>query len=95
MANVVEILIVTAFCFSAFVVGIPRPHDKEGPKRRVHEQEPLSDEEHFKGSEHNQEYDHEAFLGDEQKKTFDQLSPEESKRRLGYVAIIFVIIYQM
>lgn len=83
MAGNFGILMLVAFCLSAFVVGIPRPQDKEGPKKRVHEQSPLSDEEHFKGSDHNLDYDHEAFLGDEQKKTFDQLSPEESKRRLG------------
>ncbi|XP_053908331.1 reticulocalbin-3 [Cuculus canorus] len=28
-------------------------------------------------------YDHQAFLGPEEAKTFDQLSPEESQRRLG------------
>lgn len=38
--------------------------------------------EHFQQSEHDPEYDHNAFLG-EDAKTFDQLSPEESKRRLG------------
>ena len=44
---------------------------------------------HFKGSddeaEHNPEYDHEAFLGREEAKTFDELTPEESKERLGLV----------
>ncbi len=29
------------------------------------------------------QYDHEAFLGKEEAKTFDQLSPEESKEKLG------------
>lgn len=31
---------------------------------------------------HDNQYDHEQFLGD-QAKTFDQLAPEESQRRLG------------
>ncbi|MGH0182145.1 UNVERIFIED_CONTAM: hypothetical protein FKN15_008250 [Acipenser sinensis] len=31
------------------------------------------------------QYDHEAFLGKEEAKTFDQLSPEESKERLGRI----------
>ncbi|XP_061566843.1 reticulocalbin-1 [Cololabis saira] len=31
------------------------------------------------------QYDHEAFLGKEEAKTFDQLSPEESKDRLGKI----------
>jgi len=43
----------------------------------------LSDKEHFdKDGKHNTEYDHEAFLGKE-KKSFDQLTPEESIERLG------------
>lgn len=43
----------------------------------------LSDKEHYdKDGKHNEEYDHEAFLGKE-KKSFDQLTPEESKERLG------------
>jgi len=50
--------------------------------------QPLSGEEHFSdGAEddmhHNVEYDHEAFLGRDEERTFDQLSPEESKERLG------------
>ncbi|MBN3280391.1 CALU protein, partial [Polyodon spathula] len=32
------------------------------------------------------QYDHEAFLGKEEAKTFDQLSPEESRERLGRIA---------
>lgn len=30
-------------------------------------------------------YDHEAFLGPDEAKTFEQLAPEESRRRLGSV----------
>jgi len=50
--------------------------------------QPLSDEEHFTAdaegeSHHNVEFDHEAFLGKDEEKTFDQLTPEESKERLG------------
>ena len=44
----------------------------------------LSDQEHYPNSHHDPEYDHEAFLGEEAK-TFDQLSPEESTRRLGLI----------
>lgn len=67
-----------------FVDAIPRPNEGTG-KNRVHESQPLSGEEHYTGDqhEHNSDYDHEAFLGNEQKATFDQLSPEESLRRLG------------
>ncbi|XP_065580405.1 calumenin-A-like [Artemia franciscana] len=44
----------------------------------------LSHEAHFDQGEHNEDYDHEAFLGDEAKE-FDHLSPEESKNRLGKI----------
>lgn len=45
----------------------------------------LSEKEHFdKEQEHNPDYDHEAFLGEEAK-TFDDLTPEESKTRLAII----------
>lgn len=45
----------------------------------------LSDQVHFdKEQEHNEDYDHEAFLG-EDAKTFDDLTPEESKTRLAII----------
>lgn len=44
----------------------------------------MSSEDHYVNSQHNSAYDHEAFLGEEAK-TFDQLSPEESTRRLGII----------
>ncbi|XP_066926347.1 calumenin-like [Clytia hemisphaerica] len=54
------------------------------PKERVlKEPEILTDEKHFEGEEHNPEYDHEAFLGKEEAREFEELSPEESKERLG------------
>ncbi|NXN78040.1 RCN1 protein, partial [Bombycilla garrulus] len=31
------------------------------------------------------QYDHEAFLGKEEARSFDQLSPEESRERLGKI----------
>jgi len=47
----------------------------------------LSDEVHFDSNkEHNEDYDHEAFLGD-QAKTFDDLTPEESKKRLAEIVV--------
>ncbi|XP_078271704.1 reticulocalbin-1 [Rhinoraja longicauda] len=51
---------------------------------RVHQQDAvLSDKLHQDVA--NFEYDHEAFLGKEDAKTFDQLSPEESVERLGKI----------
>ena len=49
----------------------------------------LSEEEHYQGEghDHNAQYDHEAFLGKEQAKRFDQLSAAEAKRQLGSAPI--------
>lgn len=44
---------------------------------------PLSDNEHFKGSEHDKKFDHEAFLGKDTAADFDELTPEKSKEKLA------------
>lgn len=45
----------------------------------------LSQAAHYENDRHNIQYDHEAFLGEDQAKTFDDLSPDESSRRLGVI----------
>lgn len=45
-----------------------------------------SQQQHFRGEEHNPNYDHEAFLGQEAEE-FDNLTQEESQRRLGYMLL--------
>ncbi|KAI9587901.1 calumenin [Glossina fuscipes] len=40
---------------------------------------------HFDDNKHNPQYDHEQFLGEDEAKSFDQLPPEESRRRLGII----------
>lgn len=75
-----------AFCVCVCLLIVEaRPPEAKGEKKsRVYDQD-LSEKEHFKEEEeHNTEYDHEAFLGKDKKK-FDELTPEESKERLGYV----------
>ncbi|XP_068442541.1 calumenin-A-like [Clinocottus analis] len=62
------------------VSGSSKPTAK---KSRVHEEEPLSQLEHDDNKNHD--YDHEAFLGEDQAKAFDQLTPQESQRRLGII----------
>jgi len=51
------------------------------PKSRV--KDGLSEKEHIHGHEHNPEFDHEAFLGKDEAETYDKLSPDESKEKLG------------
>ncbi|XP_029441051.1 reticulocalbin-3 [Rhinatrema bivittatum] len=52
-------------------------------KDRIHHSKDLSD--HHHDDSQGYQYDHEAFLGKEEAKTFDQLTPEESKERLGKI----------
>lgn len=59
---------------SAVVLAVPKPDEK-----RVLDHEFGH---HMQEDEHDKQYDHEAFLGEEAK-TFDQLPPEESRRRLA------------
>lgn len=54
-------------------------------EKRVHRHGDLSDHPHKDSTDF--QYDHEAFLGKEDAKTFDQLTPEESKERLAYVLL--------
>lgn len=70
-------LIHLSLLFTVVVSAIPKPDEK-----RVLDND-LSHAQHFQNDEHNPQYDHEAFLGEDQAKTFDQLPPEESRRRLG------------
>lgn len=56
-------------------------HDKD--HERVLHGRPLSGKEHHDEEDHD--YDHEAFLGEEQAAEFDELTPEESQRRLGVI----------
>jgi len=51
-------------------------------KDRVIKGRKLSDKEH---SEDVFDYDHDAFLGEEEAEYFDSLAPEESQRRLGVI----------
>lgn len=65
----------TLALFVGVTVAVP------AQEKRVHHKPDLSD--HVHDDAHGYQYDHEAFLGKEEAKTFDQLSPEESKERLG------------
>ncbi|XP_056132268.1 calumenin-A [Lampris incognitus] len=68
-------------CFALCVVyATSKPMEK---KDRIHHEEALSSREHDDAKGY--EYDHEAFLGREEAKSFDELTPEESKHRLGLI----------
>lgn len=69
------------FIITISATAIPKPEDDH---KRSGLNKDLSYQEHYVNSQHNPSYDHEAFLG-EDAKTFDQLSPEESTRRLGII----------
>ena len=65
----------------------PAPHPSLGslqtlPPSLTAVEHPDSVAEHLVGK-HSPDYDHEAFLGKTEAERFDQLPPEEAKRRLG------------
>jgi len=72
---------VGSFCLLQVLCGPAGEHEKEHD--RILHGRPLSDKEHHDEFDHD--YDHEAFLGEDQAAEFDELSPEESKRRLGVI----------
>uniref|UniRef100_T1JLL4 Reticulocalbin-3 n=1 Tax=Strigamia maritima TaxID=126957 RepID=T1JLL4_STRMM len=77
------LMLVGLLLFMAVGLAIPKPDDQSN---RIVDK-PLSTEKHYgMEEEHNADYDHEAFLGEQEAKTFDQLSPEESKERLAKIA---------
>lgn len=81
--SVVRMIRPLLMCFVLCVVyGSSKPTEK---KNRIHHEEPLSHLEHDDAK--NYDYDHEAFLGQDEAKTFDSLPPEESRRRLGWVQV--------
>eukprot|EP00095_Tigriopus_kingsejongensis_P010610 maker-scaffold795_size96016-snap-gene-0.17 protein:Tk10610 transcript:maker-scaffold795_size96016-snap-gene-0.17-mRNA-1 annotation:"calumenin precursor" len=72
------------------VLSIGWPHaaqsaavGEEHADRVLHAKD-LSDKDHFAHGEHDADYDHEAFLGDEAHE-FDELTPEESQERLALI----------
>ncbi|XP_038157431.1 calumenin-A-like isoform X2 [Cyprinodon tularosa] len=68
-------------CWLLFIViSRGKPTEK---KSRVLQEEPLSQLQHDDNK--NFDYDHEAFLGQDEAKAFEHLSPDESKRRLRII----------
>ena len=76
----IAVVVLTSVAVSSVLAVPTEKHRPKVPKD-------LSDETHYAGDEkvHNSDYDHEAFLGEEEAQTFDQLSPAEAKRRLGII----------
>lgn len=51
----------------------------------------LSDQDHFHEGKHDPQYDHDAFLGEEQAREMKKLSPKETKKRLRYFEYCYSI----
>ncbi|KAK9497253.1 hypothetical protein O3M35_004607 [Rhynocoris fuscipes] len=77
---IILVLLNTFFSTNSATTAQKTDEDKAHVLKNIN----LSDKPHYENDEHNSEYDHEAFLGEESK-TFDQLSPDESRRRLGLI----------
>lgn len=76
--KLLSVLFAVTLC-SWLVTCVPTQEKKD----RIHHGKDLSDHKHDDSKDF--QYDHEAFLGKEDAKTFDQLTPEESKERLGKI----------
>ncbi|TRY59957.1 hypothetical protein DNTS_017615, partial [Danionella cerebrum] len=75
--NMQLVFLGTFFLLFGVTVAVP------AQEKRVHHKLDLSDHTHDDALSY--QFDHEAFLGKEEAKTFDQLSPEESKEKLGKI----------
>jgi len=75
-------LVFVVFCLELLQCASVDKKDRRGIRDKK-----LSDKEHFheEGEEHDMDYDHEAFLGVDEAREFDQLPPEESRARLGKI----------
>lgn len=60
--------------------AIPKPDEASVPH---HNLDHIVHVNHLQNPTHDNKYDHDQFLGEDQAKTFDQLLPDESRRRLG------------
>lgn len=74
------VIVVICLVLSTYATAIPKPD--EPPHHNI---DHLAHASHLQEETHDAKYDHEQFLGEDQAKTFDQLAPEESRRRLGLV----------
>ncbi|XP_072172128.1 calumenin-A-like [Diadema setosum] len=72
-------LLVYTICLALSIASC-KPNESSRVKKEVK----LSDKQHFdEHGNHNPDFDHDAFLGEEEALTFKDLSPEESKEKLG------------
>lgn len=76
-----HILVCSNLLLWSTVLSTAIPKAPEEPEH--HNLDHLAHTNHLQNPAHDTKYDHEQFLGEDQAKTFDQLPPEESRRRLG------------
>lgn len=78
-------MLLTVCITRSISLAVPNPAHKS----RVIDK-PLSDKQHFNGKDHNEhnvEFDHDAFLGKEEAKKFDSMSPTESQEQLRLIFV--------
>ena len=75
LLNIVTIVLLSSVVQSGIV---------DHQSQRVLSGKPLSDKERHE-EDGDYEYDHDAFLGEDQAEYFDTLTPDESQRRLGLI----------
>jgi Ca2+-binding EF-hand superfamily protein len=76
-------LVVFLLCVTLATYSLGKPTVSDSKKAQG---DKLSDAQHYtEGGKHDHTYDHEAFLGKERADQFKELTPEESRRRLGII----------
>ena len=84
MLRVLSAVFVVLLSVCTFKVSADR--DVMPQLHRLRLKDLLSSQEHYKRDEHNEEYDHDAFLGEETALEWNKLPTAEVKEKLRWVA---------
>ena len=82
--NLQKCLLISTFCLAFCIQNLQTASVDSNKHHNKHEQK-LSGKDHFENDHHDYDYDHEAFLGADEAREFDQLPPDESRRRLSKI----------
>lgn len=86
MFRVLSAVFVVSLCVCALEVSASR---LVYPQLRALQEKELSSKEHYKNEQHDIQFDHEAFLGQETAQEWEQLPADEVKEKLRQVALYF------
>ena len=86
--------VLSVLCIATLCVCILKVHASRLKYPEFRHKDDLSITEHYEDGAHNPEYDHEAFLGQQEAQKWEKLPTDEVKRKLRQVALEFhVFLY--